>query len=209
MRSRELRGMAFVFVNDYFVEDTGELVGVRADFLHEFRVKMKLDFDPGYGLRYGTYLLSCGQKLFADEVSSDEISEKEVFTSKDKRMVWLGYSMVKRYDYSVWMRLRVTKILACSDNLFNKQRVLCTVSSINGVLDLAEKHHIERIYVLPNLFTGLVPVIFTDELKQILETFNYDKLYLGYASPYRSLVVYPFQSKRKQPKPYCGDEEYE
>ena len=205
MRSRELRGLAFIFVNDYFVEDTGELLGIRADFLHEFRVKIKGYIDPWQGLKYGTYLLLCHQKLFEDNVAVDEISDREVFAGGNKRMIWLGYSEVQRYDYSIWMRLRVTRIPACNDNMFSKQRFLCSIQTVDRALSFAEGHSIERIYILPDLFTGLMPILYPDELKRVLRSFSYDKLYIGYTSHYRSFVIYPFKYKREIPRPYCGD----
>jgi len=193
VKSRELRNIAFIFVNDYFSEETGELVGVRADYLNEFRVT-PVDFGI-YDIRHGTYILFAGKKTLHDEIGRDEVSEEEVFSDGTKRMIWLSYSTLSRYEKSIWMRLRVTKIPECSAETFaeRRQRALCSASidAIDGIIRSAKP---SRVYVLPNLMSGLIPVTFMNELKRYTATA--EKLFLGFSSRYRSIVVYPYRCRK-------------
>ncbi len=194
MKSGELRNIAFIFVNDYFIEETGEFIGIRADFLNEFRLK-PIDFDTNE-IKHGTYLLFAGKKVLCDKIRRNEISEEEVFSGGEKRMIWLSYSSVRRYDKSVWMRLRVTNIPECPmKNIFanKQQRVLCSISpdALDKIIRINKP---KRVYVLSNLMSGLVPIIFVNELRRYTGL-SVDKLFLGFANRYRSIVVYPFRCK--------------
>ncbi len=197
MKSRELRNIAFIFVNDYFIEGTGELVGVRADYLNEFRI-IPIDFDSD-DIRYGTYILITGKKILHDKVKRDEVSEEEVFSNGEKRMIWLSYSSVRRYDKSIWMRLRVTNIPECPmKNIFagKQQRVLCSIS-LSELDKIIRINKPRRVYVLSSLMSGLIPIIFVNELERYTDSYA-DRLFLGFAKRYRSIVIYPFRCRKWQ-----------
>ncbi len=201
MKSRELRNIAFIFVNDYFIEETGELVGIRADYLNEFRVT-PIDFDAD-DIRYGTYILLAGKKILHDRIKKDEISEEERFSNGEKRMIWLSYSSVKRYDKSIWMRLRVTNIPECpTNNIFasKQQRVLCSISpdTFDKIVRINKPR---RVYVLSSLMSGLIPIVFISELERYVAS-SVDKLFLGFANRYRSIVVYLFRCRKCRKNQY-------
>ena len=94
MKTRELRNIAFVFVNDFFIEETGEPIGIRADFLNEFKV-FPVNFDVDE-IKYGTYIYLAGKKVLHDRIKIEEISQEEVFSGDNRRMIWLSYSSVRR-----------------------------------------------------------------------------------------------------------------
>ncbi len=194
MKSRELRNIAFIFVNDYFfIEETGELIGIRADFLNEFRL-IPLDFDIDE-IKYGTYILFAGKKVLRDEIRRNEISEEEEFSSGEKRMIWLSYGLVNWYEKRIWMRLRVTKISKCEENVYSMktQRMLCytTRDNIDRIIRMSKPR---RVYLLPNLKTGLIPLLFLAELKRYIDLSKAEKLYLGIARRYKSIVIYPYRT---------------
>uniref|UniRef100_A0A7J3ZAE9 Uncharacterized protein n=1 Tax=Ignisphaera aggregans TaxID=334771 RepID=A0A7J3ZAE9_9CREN len=82
IKSRELKNLAFVFVNDYFLEDDGELLGIRVDFLNGFRV-LPVNFDADE-IRHGVYLFIAGKRVLSDRVRRGEVSEEEVFAGNEK-----------------------------------------------------------------------------------------------------------------------------
>ena len=197
MKTRELRNLAFVFVNDYYIEESGELIGIRADYLNEFRVS-PLDFDIT-DLKHGTYLYLANKKIVNDRIRRDEISEEEVFAG-NKKMIWLSYPIVKIYNDRIWMRLRVTNVPQCTKEVLtvNQQRVLCT-TQLNELDRVLRIRRPKRLYVLSSLMSGLVPIIFPIELKRYFAP-GIEKLFLGFSNKYKSIVIFPFRCRKCREK---------
>ena len=197
MKTRELRNLAFVFVNDCYIEENGELIGIRADYLNEFRVS-PLDFDSS-DLKHGTYLYLANKKILNDRIRREEISEEEIF-SGNKKMIWLSYPIVKRYNDRIWMRLRVTNVPNCTEEVLtvNRQRVLCT-TKLNELDRVLRTRKPKRLYVLSSLMSGLVPIIFPSELKRYFAP-GIEKLFLGFSSRYKSFVIFPFRCRKCRKK---------